>query len=196
MMATQTRAQGRTASDVALSRKSRLLWKSRDAAIAFIRSCLVLLVLALSLAPVRAAVRFDMFVGYDGQVPQGDWFPISFEAQNDGPPFTALLEVTSDSFGGNQTRLMIVGLPTSTTKRSSIPVFTAANFNHAWSARLIDERGKVRAEQQGVRARRPNLSAIPLAGAMTRALPTLPEMKNRQDDLRPAIARILPAVFP
>jgi len=156
----------------------------------------MVLALALLLPSARAAVRFDMFVGYENQVPQGNWFPIAFEAQNDGPSFTALLEVSSDTYNANQTRRMVVELPTGTTKRFSIPVFTAANFNQTWTARLIDERGKVRAEQQSTRARRPNQFVIPLAGAMTRALPALPEMKNRQDDLRPAVSRLLPSVFP
>jgi hypothetical protein len=144
----------------------------------------------------RAAIRFDMFVGYDNIVPQGNWFPITFEVQNDGPAFTALLEISPDYYNANQTRRMVVELPTGTTKRFSIPVFTAANYNQSWTARLLDERGKVRAEQQSTRVRRPNQSIIPQAAAVSRALPALPETKNRSDDLRPAIARMLPAVFP
>jgi hypothetical protein len=151
------------------------------------------LVLLLTSAP--AAIRFDMFVGYDNIVPQGNWFPITFEAQNDGPAFTALLEVSPDN-NANQTRRMVVELPTGTTKRFSIPVFTAANYNQSWTARLVDERGKIRAEQQSTRARRPNQSLMPQAAAVSRALPALPETRNRQDDLRPAVARLLPAVFP
>ena len=69
----------------------------------------------------RAAVRFDMFTGYDGIVPQGSWFPIAFEVQNDGPPFIAVVEVSPAQFSSTQTRTMVVELPTGTTKRGVCP---------------------------------------------------------------------------
>jgi hypothetical protein len=143
-----------------------------------------------------AAIRFDMFVGYDNVVPQGNWFPITFEVQNDGPTFSAQIEVAPDYYNANQTRRIVVELPTGTTKRFSLPIFTAANYNQSWTARLLDERGRVRAEQQSTRVRRPNQSLIPQGAALSRTLPALPEIKNRQDDLRPTIPRLLPPVFP
>ena len=152
--------------------------------------------LCLLFGSAQAAVRFDMFVGYDGQVPQGNWFPIAFEVQNDGPSFTAVLEVAPDYYNANHSRQMVVELPTGTTKRFSIPVFTAANYNQSWTARLLDERGKVRAERQSQSVRRVNQMALPLSGAMTRALPPLPDLKNRNVDNKPAFARLLPSVFP
>lgn len=150
----------------------------------------------LSMAPLQAAVRFDMFVGYDGIVPQGSWFPVAFEVQNDGAPFTAVVELTPGQFNSSQTRTMAVELPTGTTKRFIIPTFTAATYNPVWNARLLDERGKVRAETTSQRVRRLNESVVPLAAAMTRSLPSLPEIKSRQDDLRPVFGRFQPSVFP
>jgi hypothetical protein len=152
--------------------------------------------LLMLIAPVHAAVRFDMFVGYDGIVPQASWFPVTFEVQNDGPSFVALVELSPGQFNSSQTRTMVVELPTGTTKRFLIPVFTAASYNPTWNARLLDERGKVRAETTSQRVRRLNDSALPLAVAMTRAMPPLPELKTKQEDLRPVFGRLQPSVFP
>jgi hypothetical protein len=137
-----------------------------------------------------------MFVGYDGIVPQGSWFPIAFEVQNDGPAFTATVEVTPGQFTSSQTRTMVVELPTGTTKRFIIPTFNAASYNPTWNARVLDERRRVRAEAMGQRVRRLNESQIPLAVAMTRAVPPLPELKNRQEEMRPVFGRLQPSVFP
>jgi len=155
------------------------------------------LFLVVSLAgPVDAAVRFDLFVGYDGVVPQGSWFPMGFEVQNDGPAFTALVEVAPGQFNSSQTRTMTVELPTGTTKRFVIPTFAGVTYNPTWNARLLDERGRVRAETTTQRLRRFNESALPLAGALSRAMPPLPELKARQEELRPVFARLQAAVFP
>jgi hypothetical protein len=152
--------------------------------------------LFLATGSTHAAVRFDMFVGYDGIVPQASWFPIAFEVQNDGPAFTATVEVTPGQFNSTQTRTMTVELPNGTTKRFIIPTFNAASYNPTWNARVLDERRRVRAEAIGQRVRRLNESQIPLAVAMTRAVPPLPELKNRQEELRPVFGRLQPAVFP
>jgi hypothetical protein len=157
---------------------------------------LTTIALFLVTAPTHAAVRFDMFVGYDGIVPQASWFPIAFEAQNDGPAFIATVEVTPGQFNSTQTRTMTVELPSGTTKRFIIPTFNAASYNPTWNARVLDERRRVRAEAIGQRVRRLNESQIPLAVAMTRAVPPLPELKNRQEELRPVFGRLQPAVFP
>ena len=77
-----------------------------------------------SVGSVKAAIRFDLFIGYDSIVPQGAWFPATFEIFNDGPPFTAKLEISAGQFGQNQTRTMMVELPTGTTKRFIIPIHT------------------------------------------------------------------------
>jgi hypothetical protein len=144
----------------------------------------------------NGAVRFDMFVGYDGIVPQGSWFPITFEVHNDGPSFNAELEISPGQFNSSQTRTMVIELPTGTTKRFVMPAFTAGNYNPGWNARLLDGAGKVRAETAGQRIRRLNESAIPLSAALSRSLPPLPQFKTRQDELRPIFGRLQPSVFP
>src|SRR5262245_5266284 len=156
----------------------------------------IALVLLAFLLPASAAVRFDMFTGYDGVVPQGSWFPVAFEVQNDGPAFTATVEVTPGQYNTTQTRTMVVELPTGTTKRFIIPVSTSVNWNPTWNARLLDERGRTRAEASSQRVRRLNESQVPLAAAMTRAMPPLPELKSRQEALRPVFGRLQPPVFP
>src|SRR5687767_8759726 len=139
---------------------------------------LVALTLLLALLPAsRAAIRFDLFVGYDGVVPQGAWFPAAFEIFNDGPPFTAVLEVTPGSYNQSQTRSMVVELPTGTTKRFIIPIHTSATYNPVWNARLLNEKDRVMAETQNARVRRLNPANLPLAAAMSRAAPPLPEFK-------------------
>ena len=162
-------------------------------------SCWLILVFLLAgCAAAGAAARFDVFVGYDGIVPQGGWFPVAFEVENDGPSFLATVELTPGQFNSSPPRTLVVELPTGTTKRFIIPTFTAATFNPnpTWNARLLDEKGRVRAETSSQRARRLNLPIVPLAAAMTRALPVLPELKSKQEDLRPVFARLQPSLFP
>lgn len=150
----------------------------------------------LTLSTARAAVRFDMFVGYDGIVPVGSWFPIAFEVQNDGPPFTATVEISPGQFNSAQNRTMVVELPTGTTKRFIIPTFNAGSYYPTWSARVLDEKRRVRAETTSQRVRRLNEAVVPLAAAISRVVPTLPELKTKQEDLRPVFGRLQPAVFP
>jgi len=157
---------------------------------------LVLLLTLLLAGPARAAVRFDMFVGYDGIVPMGSWFPIAFEVQNDGPPFTATVEIAPGQFNSAQNRTMMVELPTGTTKRFIIPTFNAGSYYPTWSARVLDERRRVRAETTSQRVRRLNEAVVPLAAAITRVVPALPELKTKQDELRPIFGRLQPSVFP
>ena len=69
---------------------TRPAWKERVPACsrsAWIRAIAVFLLVLASLAPARALVRFDVFLGYDGILPEASWFPVSFEVQNDGAPF-------------------------------------------------------------------------------------------------------------
>ncbi len=76
----------------------------------------------------RAALQFDVFLGYDGIVPEASWFPMVCEVKNDGPTFTGTVELTSDN--QSQTRRMTVELPTGTLKRLVLPVFS---FGCRWS---------------------------------------------------------------
>ena len=86
----------------------------------------------------KANVRFDVFVGYDGLVPTCAWFPITCELQNDGPAFTADIEISSDQLSGGYSRRVRVELPTGTQKRVFIPVF--ATHSRFWSAQLVQGR--------------------------------------------------------
>src|SRR5881628_1428365 len=54
----------------------------------------------------QAALQFDVFLGYDGIVPEASWFPVVCEIKNDGPSFTGLVELTGDNFAQGQTRRM------------------------------------------------------------------------------------------
>ena len=116
----------------------------------------------------RAALQFDVFLGYDGIVRQASWFPVVCEIKNDGPPFVGTVELDGGRFNQDQVRRAVVELPTGTLKRFVIPVFsTTAGFG-GWDVRLLDERGKVRAEQTGLQARRQIASTTPLLGALVR----------------------------
>src|SRR5438874_11846260 len=71
---------------------------------------LVLLLLCGAVFTSQAALQFDVFIGYDGIVPEATWFPMVCEVKNDGPSFTGLVELTSGDQA--QTRRALVELPT------------------------------------------------------------------------------------
>src|SRR6266850_3576297 len=50
----------------------------------------------------RAAMQFDVFLGYDGIVPEATWFPLLFEIKNDGPSFTGTVELSSENMNQGQ----------------------------------------------------------------------------------------------
>lgn len=141
-------------------------------------------------------MRFDVFLGYDGVLPEASWFPVVCEVQNDGPAFNARVEIASSLSQAGQRRIMTVELPTGTTKRFVIPVFAAGRYGFGWDARLLDERGRVRAELKGLRARKQNSARVPLVAAVARTLPVLPDIKTKAPDFQPVVARMQPAVFP
>ena len=134
------------------------------------------LLLALAgTASQAAGLRCDVFLGYNGLVPDEGWFPITCELQNDGPGFNGLIEISASQIGRGQVRRVRVDLPTGTLKRVVIPVFTAARV---WDVRLLDERGKVRSEQVGLTARLTS-HELPLVAGLCRTaqgLPTFPEL--------------------
>jgi hypothetical protein len=158
----------------------------------------LLLFLLLGLT-ARAAIQFDVFLGYDGIIPEGSWFPVMFEVKNDGPPFTATVEVDGGQFNAGQVRRMAVELPTGTLKRFVIPMFSTTSGYSSWDARLYDERGKVRSEQVGLRARLQLSCHTPLMGALPRSAggtPTIAPILPESKELHPATARLLPTLFP
>jgi hypothetical protein len=160
-------------------------------------SCLLLLIGSL-MAPglAHGAVRFDVFLGHDQIVPEASWFPITFEVFNDGAPFMGVVEVTPGQYDSSHTRLMAVELPTGTLKRFTIPAFSSGRYIGGWNARLLDDRGKVRAEQQNLRVRQTTPWQMPVFAAVARTPPSVPKVKSNQPELQPVVARFQPAVFP
>jgi hypothetical protein len=151
----------------------------------------------------NCALRFDVFLGYDGLVPHCAWFPITCEVQNDGPGFTGDIEVSSDQFGSDYNRRVRVELPTGTQKRIFIPVFaTGNNFARTWNVRLVQGR-KVIAEQQQIRARRGSSPGVPIVTAISRTVagaPSLPQLRAANNtfnsDTQSAAARLQPEMLP
>jgi hypothetical protein len=160
--------------------------------------CLTILLCTLAFS-AHAALQFDVFLGYDGVIPNATWIPIVCEVKNDGPSFTGVVEVDSDSGSSGQTRKMVIELPTGTLKRFTIPVI-ATSRGQRWDIRLLDERGKVRAEQLSIPIRKEISSGTPVLGALPRTAsftpPLLPIKQTQQQALQPASARLLPTIFP
>src|SRR5437773_7275572 len=90
--------------------------------------------LTLPLFTSRAAIQFDVFLGYEGIVPEASWFPVVCELKNDGPPFTGAIELTPGNYNQGQTRRVQVELPTGTLKRLVIPVFSTTRGYSSWDA--------------------------------------------------------------
>ena len=154
--------------------------------------------LLLAATQCQAAPRFDVFLGYEGILPERGWFPITCELQNDGPSFNAIIEVSAGQMGQAQTRRVRVDLPTGTLKRVVIPVFASAQF---WDVRLLNERGTVQAEQTQLRPRKVLPNDLPLVAGLCRTvqgLPTFPSIPTRYQASVSSFgaARLLPALFP
>ncbi len=164
--------------------------------------------LLLGMLPsARAELQFDVFLGYgsggggDGYVREAGWFPVGCEVYNDGPSFDAVVEFSSRQLGGgaDQTRRMAIELPTNTRKRFVFPVFAGASRAVTWNARLLDSRGKVRAERENLRGRDLSWETC-LLGAIPRSfggLPSFPQGKSREAlPLIPQVARLTVDQFP
>src|SRR5512140_537907 len=146
-----------------------------------------------------AAIQFDVFLGYDGIVPQACWFPVVCEIKNDGPPFVGTVEIDGGKFNQEQVRRAVIELPTGTLKRFVIPVFSTTRGFGTWDVRLLDERGKLRAEQTGLQVRRSVSTQTPLMAAVVRTpagTPTLRPIPSKDASLQPMVARLLPGIFP
>jgi hypothetical protein len=164
----------------------------------FAFTCLVVCSAAVT---AQAALQFDVFLGYDGIVPEASWFPIVCEIKNDGPPFAGVVEVSADAYSRGQTHQVAVELPTGTLKRLVIPEFSASRYQASWDIRLLDERGRVRGEQVMQRPRRQIGWETPLIGGLARTAsgaPTLRPILREQADTQsqPAAARLQPSIFP
>ena len=104
----------------------------------------VVLCLCLA-APARAALQFDVFLGYGGQpsgfdgvLREAGWFPVACEVFNDGPSFKAMFELSTSQMGGGQTRRIVVELPTNTRKRFVLPAFTGRSVGIDSQVFLVD----------------------------------------------------------
>jgi hypothetical protein len=157
-------------------------------------------VLLALIVPARGALQFDVFLGYDGFVPEASWFPIVCEVYNDGPPFEGVIEVTSGGLGqGGMLRQVRVELPTGTRKLITVPVFNGAAYATDWHVRLRDATGRLREDRSGQRPRGVVRRHSVILGAISRVAAWAPPIRpplNKQADLQPAVARFQPAVFP
>lgn len=156
--------------------------------------------LSLAILPsCRAALQFDVFLGFDGVVREGGWFPVSCEIFNDGPSFNGVFELSPAQLGGGQARRMSIELPTGTRKRFTVPAFAAVSRYASWDARLYDERGKIRGERLAIRPKDLTWEGT-LLGALPRAFggaPVFPEIKQEgRPELKPQVARMQAEVFP
>jgi hypothetical protein len=146
------------------------------------------------------SLQFDVFVGYDGVVPEASWFPLVCEVKNDGPEFTATVEVDPGNYSQGQMRRMVVVLPTGTLKRFTIPVFsTARGYGASWDVRLLDERGHVRAEQPNLRPTKQVAVSTPIIGALSRGAagaPQIQPIRPQHAEMQPAAVRLQPQIFP
>jgi hypothetical protein len=154
-----------------------------------------------------AAIQFDVFLGYgsqptgmDGLVRESGWFLVGCEVHNSGPSFDAVFELGPGQFGRGQTRRFAIELPTNTRKRFSIPVFASAGYYSTWDARLLDERGRVRAEWTGLRPRAVGWETL-LMGALPRTFGGLPQFPPLPGGLeratqQPTSVRLLTELMP
>ena len=153
--------------------------------------------------PLRAQLVFDVFVGHglglaDSTVTEANWFPVTCEIQNDGPGFNAIVEISAGQFGGGQSRVVRVELPTNTKKRFTVPVYCNNRYRTSVDARLLNEKRKVVAERLGVEARTVVDWQSPLIASLSRThggAAALPEA-GRNSQLRPATTHLLPELFP
>ncbi len=94
----------------------------------------------------KAEVRFDVFPGFANKARNSEWFPVTFEIENDGPTFDGVIEL-QPGFSESQLIRYTVELPTNTRKRLTIPVFSTSS--HRIHARLFSGRNVV-AEQKNM----------------------------------------------
>lgn len=170
----------------------------RSEASLFRRTRFALALLLWVSASARAELQFDVFLGYDNVVREAAWFPVAFEVFNDGPSFNAVVELASGQMGSAQVRQVAVELPTHTRKRFVIPVFNGGGRLNVWNARLLDEKGRVRAEHPNLRGKDLVWHST-LLGALPRSfggMPGLPPILPKQPELQPQAARLQVELFP
>src|SRR2546427_2619417 len=102
--------------------------------------CSVLLIFGI-ITSSRAALQFDVFLGYDGVVPEAAWFPVICEIKNDGPSFNGVVELSGAGLVQGQSHRVAGELPPGTPKPPAIPGFsTPRGFHTGRDVRVLDER--------------------------------------------------------
>ncbi|MCW5555804.1 MAG: hypothetical protein KIS67_27060 [Verrucomicrobiae bacterium] len=160
---------------------------------------MICLLLAWLVVPVRAELQFEVSLGYDRIVREASWFPVVCEIQNDGAGFAGVIEWSPGDYSRGQIQQLAVELPTGTHKRVTLPAFAAGRHPAMWTARLLDDRGRVRAEQLALRPLRQIGWETTLLGALPRTAagtPALQPIKREQTDGQPAVALLKPESFP
>jgi hypothetical protein len=152
------------------------------------------------------ALQFDVFLGYGSQ-PTGSggtvheigWSTLGCEVHNPGPQFQATFEFSPGQFDRGQTYRLQLELPTNTRKRFVLPILTGGAYVN-WNARLLDERGRTRAETGNLQPQGVAWESL-LLGALPRTfggLPNLPQLTNDSAGTshHPRTIRLLPELFP
>ena len=160
---------------------------------------LALVLCILAAGSARGDTQFDVFLGYGdlgggGLVPEATWFPAVCEIKNEGPTFTGYIEISAGNYGESQSRRVAVELPTGTRKRISILLFASGRYSSSWDFRLVDERGRLRAERSSLGARSVLASGTVLMGALPRSsagTPVIRTTQSRPNDLQPTVARFV-----
>lgn len=159
----------------------------------------VIFLLFLAVVSTRADVEFTVVAGFDGIVRETGWFPMRCEIRNNGPAFSGVVEITQPLVGRGDVRRVAVELPTGSLKRVSVAVFAANRLGTSWSARLVDDRGKVRAEEPFIRAQRQVAWNTVLVGSLARGpsgAPVLKKILPDRPELQPVVAALDPETLP
>ena len=157
--------------------------------------------IGLWISTSQAAIQFDVFLGYDGVIREGNYFPVVVEVANDGPSFQATFEISSGSFGAGQVRRYSTELTTNTRKRFVVPVF-ASNRYSTWNARLLDQNGKVRAESPSLGVNKSVNQYSFLIGAIPKTISGMPQFPEKVDtrgnkpDAQFKVCHFRPELFP
>jgi len=113
----------------------------------------------------RAELQFDVFLGFDGIVPEANWFPVVANSRTTGrrsrassrfPPACTIKVRPAGCCGIAHRNHEAIGGPR----------FSSTRYVNNWEARLLDERGKVRAQQINLQARKKMSWESPLLGAL------------------------------
>lgn len=173
--------------------------KSSGIASSRAKRCFALFCIGMLVAgKAAAALQFDVFLGYDGNVREASWFPVVCELRNEGPPISGFIEISG---GGQkaQTQVTPIELPTGTRKRITIPVFAYSRYGARWDVKLLNDRRKVIEAKTALTPTRQLAWDATLLGSLSRTASGAPSFRpilRQQSDAQPVTARLQPDVFP